>query len=213
MPQAHPTGNNRNPMHGVHLFKKVCNNCVSSFVIGGKFFVFITLKPLFGRPEFNLGCTFLKISHRDLVIISSCSANCGLVKHVFKVGSRKTHGSIGNLAPIYSFCKFLSPGMDMKNSKPSFFIRHIKNNSSIKSSWSKKCWVKQIPSISGRNNNHVIVGGKAVHFNQNLIEGLFSLVMPAHEALSPLASDCVDFINKNNRRGRSFGLSEKITGT
>ena len=63
--------------------------------------------------------------------------------------------------------------------------------------------VEDIRSVGGGDDDHAVVGGKAIHLDQQLVEGLLPLVVAAAQAGAALATDRVDLIDKDNT-GRVF---------
>ena len=58
--------------------------------------------------------------------------------------------------------------------------------------------VKNIRAVGGGDEDDALVGLKAVHFHQKLIEGLFPLVVTAAQAGAAVAADGVDFIDEDD---------------
>ena len=65
------------------------------------------------------------------------------------------------------------------------------------------------PVGSGQNDD-TLVGRKAVHFHQKLVQGLLTLVMAAAQAGAALAAHGVDLIDKDDGGGVLFGLVKEI---
>ena len=59
----------------------------------------------------------------------------------------------------------------------------------------------------------LVLAGKAVHFHQQLVQGLFPFVVSAADAGAAVAADCVNFIDKDNRRSVFLRLIEQVTDT
>ena len=49
----------------------------------------------------------------------------------------------------------------------------------IKTTWPQQRGIKYVRAVCCRNDNNAIVSTKTVHFHQELVEGLLSLVMTA----------------------------------
>ena len=82
-------------------------------------------------------------------------------------------------------------------------IRLIDDNLPIKASGTQQRRVEYIGTVRRRDNDNPLVGRKAVHLHEELIEGLLPLVVPASESCTALTTDCINLINEDNA-GRGF---------
>ena len=73
--------------------------------------------------------------------------------------------------------------------------------------------VQHVGTVGGRDQDHALVGFKAVHFHQKLVKGLLALVVPAAEAGAALSTHGVDFVNENQAGSVLFALGEQIAHT
>ena len=86
--------------------------------------------------------------------------------------------------------------MDMENLFPFFHIRNIKYHSPIEPTRSEEGGIEDIRTIRRGHHNHVCTSFEAIHFRQNLIQSLLTLVVAAAETRAALSSDCIDFIHE-----------------
>src|SRR6186997_3215126 len=70
--------------------------------------------------------------------------------------------------------------------------------------------IQNVRPVRGGDDNHELILREAVHFAENLIEGLFPLVMPAAEPRSALPADGVDFVDEDDGRRVFLGDFEQI---
>ena len=82
---------------------------------------------------------------------------------------------------------------------------------SVESSRSKKSWVQDVWAVGGGDQDHADVGVESIHFNKQLVEGLFALVVSATDTGTALTTNRIDFVNEDNRRRRGLGLLKKIS--
>ena len=100
--------------------------------------------------------------------------------------------------------------MNLQNLFAAHDIRHADGNFTVKTAGAQQGRVQNIRPVGGGDNDDALVGGKTVHFHQQLVQGLFPFIMPAAQAGAALAADRVDFIDENDAGGMFFGLVEQI---
>ena len=88
--------------------------------------------------------------------------------------------------------------MDLKNSLPSFNIRLINADLSVKPTRPQQGTVKYIRPVCCSQDDDAAVSSKSVHFNKQLIECVFTLIIAHHHIFTPCPSDCINLINENN---------------
>lgn len=76
-------------------------------------------------------------------------------------------------------------------------IRQVDLDYSIKSTRSNECRVKQVLPVGCSHYNNVAISAKSIHFHQDLIESVISLVMGSVAAAS-FSPHCVDLINEDD---------------
>mmetsp|Transcript_20337 Transcript_20337/g.24378 ORF Transcript_20337/g.24378 Transcript_20337/m.24378 type:complete len:242 (+) Transcript_20337:1186-1911(+) len=85
----------------------------------------------------------------------------------------------------------------------------------IETAGSQQCFVKDIWSVRTSKHNDTSCGGKTIHFNEELIQGIFSLVI-ASDATSTSATGATNgvyFIYEDDRRTLLTGLREEVAYT
>ena len=70
--------------------------------------------------------------------------------------------------------------------------------------------VQHIGPVGGRQHDHRLVAGEAVHFGQDLVQGLFALIMAAAQTGAARAADAVQFVDKDDRRRVFLRLLEQV---
>src|SRR5690606_35542101 len=70
--------------------------------------------------------------------------------------------------------------------------------------------VEDVRAVGGGDEDDAAAGVEAVHLDQQLVEGLLPLVVPAAEAGAALAADRVDLVDEDDARRVLLGLLEQI---
>jgi hypothetical protein len=90
-------------------------------------------------------------------------------------------------------------------------VRSWYHNVPIESTWTEQRGIQYVRPVGCSNQNDSIVGLESIHFHQQLIQRLFPLVMATTEAGSAVASNRIDFVDKDDARRLLFALNEKVT--
>ena len=70
--------------------------------------------------------------------------------------------------------------------------------------------VQDVGAVGGGDENDVGGGVEAVHLDQQLVEGLLALVVPAAGARAAVAADGVDLVDEDDGGGVLLGLVEQV---
>lgn len=85
-------------------------------------------------------------------------------------------------------------------------------NLSVKSAWSHECAIKNVGSVGGCEDDYRLLCGESIHFYEELVEGIVTLVVSSELAV-PLLCYSIDFIDENDRRGLLLCFLEKISNS
>ena len=103
--------------------------------------------------------------------------------------------------------------MHFQNGLTSTHIGLIHNNLTIKTSGAKERRVEHVGTVRRRNDNNAFIGRKAIHLHEQLIERLFTLIVPPAKPGTTLAPDGIDLINEYDTGRRFLRLFEEVTHT
>src|SRR5208337_80132 len=70
--------------------------------------------------------------------------------------------------------------------------------------------IEHIGTVSGGHQDYAIVRFEAVHFDQQLVQSLFALVVPATQTRAAVTSYGVNFVNKDDAGGILLALLKQI---
>ena len=76
-------------------------------------------------------------------------------------------------------------------------VRQIDCYLPVKTSGTQQGWVQHIRPVRGGDDNNAFLGVKAVHFDQQRVEGLFTFIVATPKPVSPAPPDSVNFIDEN----------------
>jgi hypothetical protein len=102
------------------------------------------------------------------------------------------------------------PGVHSENSFPAPHIRSVHHDLPVEAPGTQQCGIQHIGTVGGRDEDDALVRLEAVHFDQQLIQGLFPLVVAAAESGAAVPADCVDFIDEDDARRVGLALFEQV---
>ena len=134
----------------------------------------------------------------------------GLVHQIFQVRAGKAAGTPGQLLQVHILRQRLVPGVHPQDFLPALCIGGTYVDLPVEAARPQQGGVQNVLPVGGRQDHHALVGAESVHLHQELVEGLFPLVMAAAQAGAPLAPHGVDLVDEDNSRRLFFGLVKEI---
>mmetsp|Transcript_5693 Transcript_5693/g.8374 ORF Transcript_5693/g.8374 Transcript_5693/m.8374 type:complete len:286 (+) Transcript_5693:880-1737(+) len=150
-------------------------------------------------------------SHSRLILPGS-GDGC-LVHQVLQLGTTETRSSSGNRFKINIGLDWLATSVHAQDSSTALEIGKIDCDLTIESSRAEKCVIKNVKPVRGSNGDNTRIAIETIHFDQNLIQCLLTLIVTSSESCSALTSNGIDFINEDDTRGVLLGLVKHITHT
>ena len=92
-------------------------------------------------------------------------------------------------------------------------IGSFNRNLSVKTARTQQCGIKNVGTVCRRDEDQVRGVVKAVHLNQQLVEGLIAFIRTATITRTAVTTDRIDFIDEDNRGSNLLGAGYKITHT
>src|SRR5579872_2173179 len=209
--QRHSTRNDRNLVHGVGMIAHGGNQRVASLVISRDLLLFVAEQhalALCAHEHFVLG-QFEVIHEYGLAILAG-GVECSLVHHAGEIGAgearcaTRQNGEIDvvgdrNLASVYAENLFASAN-----------VRTGNHYAAIKAAGAQQRRIKNVRTVGRSDQDHAVVGFKAVHFDEKLIQRLLALIVSAAEAGASMASHSVDFVDEDDTGRVLLALFEEV---
>ena len=92
-------------------------------------------------------------------------------------------------------------------------VRIIHRHLPVKASRTHQCRIQDVFSVGCRHDDDPLIDSKPIHFDKELVERLLPFVMSSAQACTASAADCINFINKDNRRSNTLRLIKQVTHT
>ena len=153
-------------------------------------FSFRTQKNLFNGSE--------KVVQNNDLAAEPGGHNSGFIDKIRQIGAGKSRSSFGDSAKIDAFLQRLVRRVNLQNLLAVVNVRLVKHDAPVKTSGPEKRRIQNIGAVGCRHDDKLLVGFKAVHLHQNLVEGLFALVVAATHPGAAVAADGVNLVNKDD---------------
>jgi hypothetical protein len=90
-------------------------------------------------------------------------------------------------------------------------VRQAHGNLAVEATWTQQGAVQNVGAICRGHDDDARRLIKAVHFSQNLVQGLLALVVTAADASAALATNAVQFVNEDDGRRGLPGVIKQRT--
>ena len=134
----------------------------------------------------------------------------GFIGQVSDIGAGKADGGARQRLQFNVVGQGLVFGMNLENLVPPFDIGQVDCDLAIEAAGAQQGWVQHIGAVGGGDHDDIGVVVEAVHFGQQLVQGLLALVVPAAQAGAATAADGVDLVDEDDGGGVFFGALEEI---
>ena len=102
-------------------------------------------------------------------------------------------------------------GMNPKDHFAALHVRAANHHAAIETAGAEQCGIEHVRPVGGRDEDHAFVGFEAVHFNQQLIQGLLALIVSTAKAGATMASDGIDFIDEDDAGSVLLASLKQVT--
>ena len=186
-------------MNGVTVLAKACENGVTGLVIRGAALVgFGDDAALFLRPHKDFIDTVVKLDVSDELFAVSGGENRGFVQKIGEIRAGEAGSDARHGLEVDVGSHGLVARMDLENLFASLDVGQINVNLTVETARTKQSRVENIRAVSCGHDDDALVRFKAVHLNEDLIEGLFALVVSAAEPRAAPAAHGVDFVDEDD---------------
>ena len=156
---------------------------------------------------------FLDLLLRDQLLVAARCQQRGLIEQVLKVCAGEAGGRLGDIRELDVRIKLLVARMHLEDRLAALDIRRADIDLTVKAARTQQRIVQNILAVGRGDDDDALVRAEAVHLDQQLIERLLALVVPAAEACAALTADRVDLVDKHNSRRVLLCLLEQVAHT
>ena len=98
--------------------------------------------------------------------------------------------------------------MNVEDGAATGAIGSVYDDLSIEPAGTQKGGVEDVGAVRRSDDDDGVLGLETIHFDEELVEGLFSLVVSAAHAGAAVPADCVDLVDEDDRGRCLFRLFE-----
>ena len=133
-----------------------------------------------------------------------------LVHHVFQLGAGGVGHALGHVAQIHIRRKRLALAVHLEDGHAAVQVGIVHRHLPVEAAGAQKRGVKNVAAVGGRHDDHALIDGKAVHFHQQLVQRLLTLVVTAAQTRAAVTAHRVDLVDKHNGGRGLLGLLKQI---
>src|SRR5690554_2959528 len=210
--QGAPTGNDGHLVDRVVLGHQTTDNGVTGLVVGGIELFFLGHDHGFALgTHHDLVLGQLEFGHFHHPLVGAGSKQGRLVDQVGQIGTGEPRGPAGNRRGHYIVTHRHPAHLHLENLFATTDIRQPHHYLTVEAAGAQQRRVQHVRAVGGGNDDDAVVGLEAVHFHQQLVEGLLALVVTAAEAGTTMAADGIDLVDEDDAGRMFLGLLEHVT--
>ena len=100
--------------------------------------------------------------------------------------------------------------MNLEYPFPPPYVRGIDDNPSVEPAGSQQGGVKYVGSVGSRDQDNSLIGVKAIHLHQELVQGLLPFVMTSSQTGSSMPAHGIYLVDKDYAGGVFLPLFEEV---
>mmetsp|Transcript_79622 Transcript_79622/g.161930 ORF Transcript_79622/g.161930 Transcript_79622/m.161930 type:complete len:354 (-) Transcript_79622:755-1816(-) len=183
---------------------------VARFVVGDELLRSVVLQrsSLQARNDAIRG--IIDFIHGDGRLVAPSRKDGRLVHQILQVSTAEAGSSLGDFSQSGALSQFLVTDVHVEDLLPALHVRQAHGHATIKSPWPQQGVVQDVRTIGRCHHDDTAVAFEAIHFSQDLIEGLLPLIISTTHASTSLSSNSINLINENNAGRLLLGLLEDI---
>jgi hypothetical protein len=198
---------------GVVLAIEACHGVARLMVGGQLLFLGSHNTALLLGACHDLHGSFLDILHGDGLAAAAGSQQSGLIDQVLQVSTRKTCGALCDDPEGDIGSQRLILGVDLEDLLAALDIGQAHIDLTVKAARTEQGLIQNVGTVGGCHHDDAIVGLKAVHLDQQLVQGLLPLVVAAAQTCAALTAHGIDLIDEDDAGHGLFGLIKQVTHT
>jgi len=136
-----------------------------------------------------------------------------LVQQVLQIRAGKAGGSLGHLTQIHILRQRLVAGVDLQDLLAALNVRQTHIHLTVEPSGTQQRRIEDIHTVGGGQHHHALVGAEAVHFHQQLVQGLLPLIVAAAQTAAALTAHRVDLVDEHDGGRVLLGLHKQVADT
>ena len=154
---------------------------------------------------------FLNLLLGDGLLALAGSQQGRLVDEVFQIRAGETGGGAGDRFQAHIGAEGLILRVDLEDLLAALDVGQAYIDLAVKTAWTQQRLIQDIRTVRGGHNDNAVVGIKTVHLDQQLVQGLLTLIVAAAETCAALTAYSIDLIDKDDGGHCLFGFFKQVT--
>ncbi len=198
-------------MHRVAVGQRVRDEGVATLVVGDDLLFLLAHQPALAlRPGHHAVDGLLERDVGDQLLVVAGGEQRRLVDHIGEVGTGEARGAPRDHRQIDVGSHWLALGVHRQDALAALEVRPVDDDLPVEATRTQQRGVEDVRAVRRGDQDHAALDVEAVHLDQQLVEGLLPLVVPAAETGAAVASDRVDLVYEDDRRGVGLRLLEQV---
>ena len=152
----------------------------------------------------------LQRGHGDQRAVVPRGEQRALVDHVGQVRAGEAGRPPGDHVEVHVGGERLAARVHPQDAAPPGQVRLGHHDLPVEPARPQQRRVQDVRPVGGRDDDHPALDVEAVQLDQQLVQGLLTLVVAAAEAGPAVPADRVDLVHEHDRRGVRLGLLEQV---
>ena len=188
--------------------------CVTTLVVGGNSLVMVIhhAGALLRAGNHAIDCFVNRTIVDQVRVRARCQQGC-FVQNVSQVSAGETRGALRDLTQINVVGHGLATSVDLQDGFAALQVGSFNSDLTVKTTRAKKSRIQNVRAVRCSDHDDVRTLVEAVHFNQQLVQSLFTFVVATANAGATVATNCVDFVDEDDRGSRLLGALEQVANT
>ena len=156
---------------------------------------------------------FLELLLADRLPAAARGQERGLVDEVREVGAGEAGRARGERVELDLGIDRLALRVHLEDPLAADAVGPVDDDLPVETAGAQQRRVEDVGPVRGRDQDDVVLQLEPVHLDEELVQGLLALVVPAAEAGSAMAAHSVDLVHEDDARGRLLRLLEQVAHT
>ena len=134
----------------------------------------------------------------------------GFVDQIGQIGADEARRDRGDLLQIDRLVQLDVLDVDLEDGFPPADVRPVDQDLPVEAARPQQRLVQRFRPVGRRDHDHAGLRVEAVHFDQQRVQRLLALVVPADHAAHAALAQRVQFVDEDDAGGFGFGLLEQV---
>ena len=134
----------------------------------------------------------------------------GFVDQIRQIRADKARRDRGDLPQIDRFVQLDVLDVDLEDRFPPANVGPVDQDLPVETAGPQQRLVQRFRPVGRRDHDHAGLRVETVHFDQQRVQRLLALVVPAHDAAHAALAQRVHFVDEDDARRFGFGLLEQV---